>query len=139
MSLIDIARAPGRHRVLSIRELHRQIAELQSSRRLLKATAHQHAVEAGTLQRQLDAAGIEISGLLHDLDASETAHAEAREEGSQLRAALANATSTSVPARQRDIEPGDEPTSPTGINVMPLWTALGIVPGNTSPSHVPGL
>lgn len=132
MSLLGIARPLGKHRVPTIRELQRQITELQLSRRLLKATAHRLAVENGQLERDLDKAGIKLSGALYDLE-------EAQREITELRSALANATSVTTPPAVREVEPGDAPTSPTGINVRPLWDALGIVPGNTSPSHVPGL
>lgn len=132
MSIADIVRPGGKHRVPSVRELQRHIAELQLSRRILKATAHRLAVDNGRLERQLDAAGIELSGARWDLE-------EAQREITSLKAALANATSVTPRPAVRDIAPDDQPTSPTGINVRPLWDALGIVPGNTSPSHIPGL
>lgn len=132
MSLLGIARPGGRHRVPSVRELQRHIAELQLSRRILKATAHRLAVENSRLERQLDAAGIALSGLSLDLE-------EEQQETARLRAALANATSVSAPATTRDITPDEQPMHPAGINVKPLWDALGIVPGNPDPAHVPGL
>lgn len=131
MSLLGIARPGGRHRGPTIRELQNYVRELQLSRRLLKATAHRLAVENSRLERQLDAAGIELFGARWDLE-------EAQREIAGLRAALANATSVSAPAAVRDIAPDDQPTSPTGINVKPLWDALGIVPGSTDPAHIPG-
>lgn len=131
MSLLDIARARGRHRLLSPAEL---LAELTATRRQ-KDSATIAAIKYATLAeerlQQLDAAGIEMSGLRYDLG-------EAQREIDGLRAALANATATSSPASQREVGPGDEPTSPTGINVRPLWDALGIVPGSADPAHVPG-
>lgn len=117
MSVLGIARPRGRHRRLSPSEvtaLHRQ-----------KDAATVAAI-------QLDAAGIRLSGALWDLE-------EAQREITSLKAALANATSITPRPATRDIDPDDQPTSPTGINVRPLWDALGIVPGNTSPAHIPGL
>jgi hypothetical protein len=132
VSLADIVRPVGRHRGPTIRELQNYVRELQLSRRLLKMTAHRLAVENGRLERELDAAGIELSGVRLDLE-------EVQRENTALRARLANATSVTAPAAIRDIDPDDQPTSPTGFDVRPLWDALGIVPGSTSPTHVPGL
>ena len=89
MSLLDIARPGGRHRSATIRELHNRITALQTSRRELKATAARLAHDRQLLERQLDTAGIERSGLLLDLE-------EAQREIRSLRAALANATSASA-------------------------------------------
>lgn len=111
MSLLGIARPGGRHRVPSARELQRYVTELQLSRRMLKATAHRLAVENGRLARQVDALGIERSGLLLDLET-------ARQEGIRLRAALDNATSVSVSAGSRDIWPGEEPTHPIDVSAI---------------------
>lgn len=55
---------------------------------MLKAGMAQLAAENGQLQRQLDTAGIELSGARLDLE-------EAQQELAALRAALANATSAS--------------------------------------------
>ncbi|KOU17057.1 hypothetical protein [Streptomyces sp. WM6349] len=123
--------ARGQHRIPTVRELQNRITTLQASRYELKNLVGRLAHDRQQLERQLDAAGIELSGLRLDLE-------EAQQELTELRAALANATSVTAPAAVRNIDPGDLPTSPTGINVRPLWDALGIVPGNTSPSHAPG-
>ena len=109
MSLLGIPRPVGRHRGPTIRELQNYVRELQLSRRILKATAHRLAVENGWLERQLDTAGIELSGLRLDLDT-------ARQEGIRLQAALDNATSVSVAAGSRNIWPGEEPTHPIDVS-----------------------
>jgi hypothetical protein len=130
VSLLGIARPHGRHRGATVRELQQHIAVLQVSRRELKAAMARLAAENHQLQRQLDGAGIELSGARLDLE-------EAQRENRSLRAALANATTVSISAGVRDITPGDEPTHPDGINVRPLWARLGIVPGSTDPTHIP--
>lgn len=134
MSLLDIARAQGRHRGLSPAQLLGKIARLERALTRAKFTAITYAAEAtdlraerDQLEQQLDAAGIEISGLLLDLTT-------ARQEGIRLRAALANATSVSVAAGARDITPGDEPTYPQGTDVTTLRAQFAGI----SPTHIPG-
>ncbi|MGW7329690.1 hypothetical protein ACWGIU_14070 [Streptomyces sp. NPDC054840] len=105
MSLLDIARQHGRHRRLSSSE----VAALHRQKDAATVAAIRYATEATELQLQLDAAGIRISGLLEDLRVE-------REEGSRLKAALANATSLSVDCGTRDIWPGEEPTHPIDVS-----------------------
>lgn len=128
MSLLGIARPRGRHRRLSPSE----VTALHRQKDAATVAAIHYATLAEERLQQLDAAGIELSGALWDLE-------EAQREITSLKAALANATSVTPRPAIRDIAPDDQPTSPTGINVRPLWDALGIVPSNTSPAHVPGL
>ncbi|MFE2140249.1 hypothetical protein ACFXA3_00520 [Streptomyces sp. NPDC059456] len=109
MSLADIVRPHGRHRGATIRELHNRIEALQTSRRVLKSNMAALAAENSLLQRQLDTAGIELSGARLDLETAER-------EGIRLQAALDNATRLSVRASwARDIDPGDEPTHPIDV------------------------
>lgn len=132
MTRLGIARPLGLHRLPSRWQL---VADLKACHRQKDAAtvaAIKYATEAEERQQELDAAGITISGLLLGLE-------EAQRENAGLRAALANAAATSLPAGQREVEPDDQPTHPAGINVRPLWDALGIVPGSTDPAHVPGL
>ncbi|RCH70528.1 hypothetical protein DT019_03290 [Streptomyces sp. SDr-06] len=64
-----------------------------------------------------------------------------------LRAQIANLTAVTVPAWHRDIDPGDHPTEPTGIDVRDLRTrfatgpvvSLHYSPQAVSPTHVPAL
>lgn len=127
MSLLDIARARGRHRHLSAAEL---LAELVATRRQKDGAtiaAIKYATLAEERQRQLDEAGITISGLLIDLET-------AREEGIRLQSALDNATHVTVVASwTRDISPGDEPTHPQGLDVRQLRTEYGTA--STSPAE----
>ncbi|MEV5944826.1 hypothetical protein [Streptomyces sp. NPDC051994] len=67
-------------------------------------------------------------------------------EVTALRAQVANLTSVTVPPMVRAIDPGDQATEPTGIDVRPLWEALRehgpVIPvptptAGTSPAHVP--
>ncbi|MFZ3473151.1 hypothetical protein ACODT3_10545 [Streptomyces sp. 4.24] len=120
-------------------QLLQKIARLERAVTRAKFTAITYATEAAELQEQLDVAGITISGLLHDLKQERAARKTADQEGIRLKAALDNATSISVAVGSRDIADDDQPTHPTGTDVRPLWAALGIVPGNTSPSHVPAV
>lgn len=127
MSLLYIARARGRHRHLSPAEL---LAELTATRRQKDGAtiaAIKYATLAEERQRQLDEAGITISGLLLDLEI-------ARQEDIRLQAALDNATRVTVAASwTRDVSPGDEPTHPQGIDVSPLRARFGGV--STSPAE----
>ncbi|MFI5985107.1 hypothetical protein ACIBEA_30100 [Streptomyces sp. NPDC051555] len=125
MSLLDIARAQGRHRGLSPAQLLGKIARLERALTRAKFTAITYATEAtdlraerDLLEQQVDTAGIEISGLLLDL-------ATAREEGIRLKAALDNATSVHVAAGVRDITPGEDPTHPQGLDVSRLRARFG--------------
>lgn len=127
MSMLHIPRPRGRHRRCTPAEA----AALHRQKDAATPAAIKYATAATELQQQLDAAGVTISGLLWD-------QKEAQREIDGLRAALANATSVSTPAAVRDVAADEQPTSPTGVNVRPLWDALGIVRGSTSPSHVPG-
>lgn len=116
MSLLDIARAQGRHRGLSPVQLLLKIARLERAVTRAKFTAVTRAAEAAELEQQLDAAGIEISGLRYDLEQERAARKIAEEEGIRLKAALDNATSVSVAAGIRDIWPGEEPTHPIDVS-----------------------
>lgn len=128
MSLIS---GPGLHRLPSRQQLAADLKACNRGKDAATVAAIKYATEVAELQQQLDVAGIRISGLLYDAE-------EAQREIDGLRAALANATSVTAPASQRGIALDDQPTNPTGTNVRPLWDALGIIPGNTSPAHVPG-
>lgn len=48
-----------------------------------------------------------------------------RAELLELRAFKANILAINAPAGTRDIDPDDQPTHPQGIDVKPLWDALG--------------
>lgn len=106
MSLI----ARGRHRQTPA-ELRAELAAVKRQKDAATVAAIKYATEVVELQQQLDAAGIQISGLLEDLRVE-------REEGSRLRAALANATSVTVSCGIRDITPGDQPTEPTDVRQL---------------------
>ncbi|NUL13256.1 hypothetical protein [Streptomyces lunaelactis] len=80
-------------------------------------------------QRAADAEQVVVC-LQADLDA-QTA------ELNELRAFKANAEKVSQAAGQRDVDPDDQPTHPTGIDVTTLWDALGVGPVHavTDPSQ----
>lgn len=134
MSLLDIARAPGRHRGLSPAQLLRKIGRLERAVTRAKFTAITYATEAtdlraerDQLEQQLDDAGIKISGLLLDLD-------RARNEGIRLKAALDNATSVHVSAGIRNIDADDQPTHP--IDVSEIRARFGTASTNPT-EYVP--
>lgn len=129
MSLIS---GPGLHRLPSRQQLAANLKACHRQKDAATIAAIKYATEATELQQQLDEAGITISGLLEDLRV-------AREEGSRLKAALANATSVSVASGIRDIWPGEEPTHPHGLDVTTLRARFADRPGSTDPAHVPGL
>lgn len=85
MSLIS---GPGLHRLPSRSQLAADLKACHRQKDAATVAAIKYATAATELQQQLDAAGIEISGLLLDL-------AMARQEGIRLQAALDNATSAS--------------------------------------------
>jgi hypothetical protein len=68
-------------------------------------------VQRNQLEAQLDEAGIDLSGALHDLET-------AQRELTAVKAQLANATAVSAPAGRRDVATDDQPTVP-----VPLWRA----------------
>lgn len=129
MSLIS---ATGLHRLPSRQQLAADLKACHRQKDAATVAAIKYATEATELQQLLDEAGIKISGLLHDLEI-------ARQEGIRRQAALDNATSVSVGCGTRDIWPGEEPTHPRGTDVRTLRAQFATSPGNTSPSHVPGL
>lgn len=127
MSLLGIALAQGQHRGLPPRKLRSLLQDAELRAELAEITC-------GGLEQQLDAAGIEISGLRYELEQEQTARKIAVQEGIRLQAALENATSVSVACGVRDIWPGEEPTYPQGLNVRTLRDQFA----GASPSHVPG-
>lgn len=106
MSLIS---GPGLHRLPSRSQLAADLRACHRQKDAATVAAIKYATEVTELQQQLDAAGIEISGLLHDLEI-------ARQEGIRWQAALANATSVRIASGARDITPGDEPTHPIDVS-----------------------
>lgn len=125
MSLISrpLLRGTGLHRFKSAAELRREIDEATCQLVALATEVDTHRAardeleaERDRLEGQLDAAGIEVSGLRLDLEQA-NAHIKA------LQAQVANLTAVSVPAGERDIDPSDQPTHP--VDVRPLWKALG--------------
>lgn len=95
------------------------------------------------LQDQLDAAGIDLSGVRLDLEEALKANARLNDEVIRLQSALANATCVDVAAGHRDIDPDDQPTQP--IDVRTLLTRfdtgpirrLNVSPLAVDPTHVP--
>ncbi|MFD7609660.1 hypothetical protein [Streptomyces sp. NPDC059828] len=86
-------------------DLATQVSELKAERNRLKAELDQVVIELGDMHVELAAQTAELL---------------------QLRAFKANVLAVDAPAGHRDIDPGDAPTHPQGIGVMPLWEALGI-------------
>ena len=118
MSLISlpILRGTGLHRSKSAAELRSELDEATCQLVALATKVDIHRAARGQIELQLDAAGIEVAGLRLDLEQA-NAHIKA------LQAQVANLTAVSVPAGERDIDPGDQPTHP--VDVRPLWKALG--------------
>lgn len=138
MSLLDIARTSGRHRGLSPAQLLQKIARLERVLTRAKFHAIAYATEATELQQQLDTAGIEISGLLYDLEQERAARTTAEQEGIRLKAALDNATCTTIAASwSRDITPGDEATHPQGLDVSEIRAQYGGTASTSPAKYVP--
>lgn len=127
MSLLGIVLAQGQHRGLPPRKLRSLLHDTELRAELAEITSDE-------LEKQLDAADIEISGLRYDLEQEQAARRIAVQEGIRLQAALDNATSVSVACGTRDIWPGEEPTYPQGLSVRTLRDQFAGI----SPSHVPG-
>jgi hypothetical protein len=128
MSLIDIVKAQGQHRGLPAWKLRSLLQDAELRVELAEITSEER-------QQQLDAAGIEISGLLYDLEQERAARKTAEEEGIRLQAALDNATSVSVAAGTRDIWPGEEPTHP--IDVSEIRARYGGTASSSPAEYVP--
>jgi hypothetical protein len=113
-------RGSGQHRGKSAAQLRRELDRatcdlVAMATRLLEVTEERNRLEA-----QLDAAGIELSSVLHGLCATKA-------ELAATRAQLANATAIDVPPAIRDTSNGaDQATQP--IDVRPLWDAPGAGP-----------
>ena len=114
-----------------------------------QGTGNRRAVdEVVRLRHQLAGAGILIQGLRLQITDAETARDRANEKANrlseadtlreraeqamadlkdellELRAFKARTLAITVPPMHRDIDPGDQATEPTGIDVRPLWEAL---------------
>lgn len=109
MSLLGIVKAQGQHRSLPAWKLRSLLQDAVLRAELAEITSEER-------QQQLDAAGIEISGLLYDLEQERAARQTAEQEGIRLKAALDNATSVSVACGTRDIWPGEDPTHPIDVS-----------------------
>ncbi|MGW1015638.1 hypothetical protein [Streptomyces niveus] len=125
MSIVQDLRTRARHRGLTPFQLIQKIGRLERENdgmacQLVALTTEigELLAERNQLEQQLDTAGIELSGAREDL-------AEQNAELAALRAFKANTLAITVPATgSRDIETGEQPTEPAGINVRPLWDAL---------------
>ncbi|MFF2940850.1 hypothetical protein ACFVSQ_13505 [Streptomyces niveus] len=125
MSIVQELRTRARHRGCTPFQLIQKIGRLERENdnlacQLVGLTTEigERLVERNQLEQQLDEAGIELSGAREDLAAQEV-------ELRALRAFKANTLAITVPATgSRDIETGEQPTEPAGVNVRPLWDAL---------------
>ncbi|WP_282790840.1 hypothetical protein [Streptomyces sp. CC224B] len=136
-----LARGCGRHRSKSRAELR---AELRVAYGTISGLLDQNTRLRDAhceLEAQLEQAGTDYAGALEELQRSQTKIEQLRgrvrqavQEATDLRlqlapylAAEANATSITVPPMCRDTShPDDQATDPHGINVRPLWEALGV-------------
>lgn len=127
MSIIQDLRTRARHRGCTPFQLTQKIGRLERENdnlacQLVGLTTEigELLAERNQLEQQLDTAGIELSGAREDLAAQEA-------ELAALRAFKANTLAITIPATGiRDIETGEQPTEPAGIDVRPLWDALGV-------------
>ncbi|GGV46208.1 hypothetical protein [Streptomyces spectabilis] len=146
MSRLPRLRSLGRHRGKTPTQLR---GELDDAYRTIAASfAEIRKLRAGTteLEAQLDQAGIDVSGALHDLRTTRTQVGQLQERvrletqradglKQQLApylAAEANAAAVRVPPVYRDTsDPDDQATEP--IQALTLQQAFG----STDPAHVP--
>ncbi|MFP3986945.1 hypothetical protein U9R90_05460 [Streptomyces sp. E11-3] len=142
MSLVTRGRRLARHRGKTPMQLRVELDEAVCTLIALTTEVDNLGAERAQLELQLDQAGIDLSGALEDLRASEAEKAHLRIELHALRAFKANVLATTVPPMERDIDPDEQPTHPTGFDVRPLWDALGPVvavaaPRAADPAHIP--
>lgn len=144
MSLHDYVRAAGRHRGKTPAQLRADLLATEAANDGLTCSLIAETTRSETLQGQLDAAGIELSGTRLDLENAEAENERLRRENTRLQAALANATSVDVAAGQRDIDPDDRPTVPMDTHELrdrfetgPI-RRIGVSPAAAQPTHVPG-
>jgi predicted component of type VI protein secretion system len=122
MLLPSTRRARRRHRAVdAVEDLRGERAALE--RRLADADAL-----IADLYRRI--ASVTAGWDAANARANQAAEADARvaaleAEVRELRAELADARAITVPSWVRDIDPDDQPTHPAGIDVRPLWSALG--------------
>ncbi|MEV0779237.1 hypothetical protein [Streptomyces sp. NPDC050428] len=125
MSIVQDLRTRARHRGRTPFQLIQKVGRLERENdgmacQLVGLTTEvgELLVARNQLERQLDEAGIELSGARQDLAEQET-------ELVALRAFKANVLAVSVPTvGDREVTPDDRPTEPAGIDVRPLWDAL---------------
>ena len=116
MSLISLPFLAGHglHRSASLAELR------DENRRLLRIVAGSDAAFAQLRQERRKALDVADEMRVRAVAAEKEAK-EMRAELLALRAFKANVTAVSVPAGERDIDPGDQPTQPVPIiRVVPL-------------------
>lgn len=125
MSLISGA---GLHRLPSRQQLAADLKACHRQKDAATVAAIKYATEATELRRELEEVHARLFGLQGQLEIAQL-------EGSRLQSELANASHVTVPASwARDVDPGDEPTYPHGLNVRTLRARFA----GTSPSHTPG-
>lgn len=115
----------------------------RSERDELKAKLAAEKTRSQALQDQLDRAGIDYSGALHDLEEARGEIRRLAAEAIRLQAALDNATSVDVAAGVRDIDPDDQPTQPMDMREVrqrfdtgPI-RRIGVSPLAVDPAHIP--
>jgi chromosome segregation ATPase len=130
VSLTTPWRGRGQHRGKTAPQLRRELDKALCDLVALATRLYEVTADRNQLEAQLDEAGIDLSGALHDLET-------AQRELTAVKAQLANATAISAPAGRRDVADGDQPTQP--IPVLTLQQAHGIGPvlPVRDPGHVP--
>lgn len=125
MSLAQDIATKAKHRGLTPWQLVQKIGRLERALDRSKCDGMDLATQVSELTAdrneiadRLDQVVIELADIHVDL-AAQTA------ELLELRAFKANILAIDAPAGDRDIDPDDQPTHPTGIDVRPLWDALG--------------
>ncbi|MGY4901122.1 hypothetical protein [Streptomyces sp. 900116325] len=123
MSILNtVFRGTGTHRSKTPAQLRAELDDATCTLIALTTEIESLTVQRNSLEAQLDSAGIELSGAREDV-ATQTAELIA------LRAFRDNATAVTVGLGERDTSAmEDQATTPVGIDVKPLWEALGITP-----------
>lgn len=115
----------GKHR-LTLRQLVQKIGRLERALDRAKCDGMDLATRVSELTETRNQLADRLDQVVIELGDMHVELASQNAELLQLRAFKANVLAVNAPAGHRDIDEDDQPTHPQGIDVMPLWEALGI-------------
>ena len=126
MSLSQDLATKAKHRGLTPWQLVQKIGLLERALDRAKCDGMDLATRESELTHERNELADRLDQVVIELGDTHVALASQTSELLELRAFKANTLAITAPAGRRDIDPGDAPTHPQGIDVRPLWEALGI-------------